>query len=100
MSSVWTDALTGATLVITGEGRLDAASFAGKVPGGVVERAKRAGVPCLVVAGEVALTEDEITRAGYAGAISVVASGHHGGPPGGGVARATEALLRAYSKQM
>ena len=91
--------LSGATLVMTGEGRLDAASTTGKVPGGVLERAKRAGVPCLVVAGDISLSDDEVARAGYAGAISVVASGHGGDPPGDGVARAAEALLRAYAEQ-
>jgi glycerate kinase len=39
--------------VITGEGRLDATSWAGKVVGGVVGRAAAAGVPVLVVAGSV-----------------------------------------------
>ena len=47
------DAIEGADLVITGEGFLDAQSFEGKVVGGVVERAAAAGVPVLVVAGEV-----------------------------------------------
>jgi glycerate kinase len=47
------DALDGADLVITGEGFLDEQSFDGKVVGGVVDRARVAGVPVLVVAGEV-----------------------------------------------
>jgi glycerate kinase len=42
-----------AQLVVTGEGFLDEQSFAGKAVGGVVELASRAGVPVLVVAGEV-----------------------------------------------
>ena len=46
-------ALEGADLVVTGEGFLDAQSFEGKVVGGVAERAAAAGVPVLVVAGEV-----------------------------------------------
>ena len=41
------------SLVITGEGRFDATSWAGKVVGGVVERAERAGVAVVVVAGSV-----------------------------------------------
>jgi len=38
------DALTGADLVVTGEGRLDEGSFAGKVVGGVLGRLRTAGV--------------------------------------------------------
>jgi glycerate kinase len=40
-------------LVITGEGLLDATSLTGKVVGGVLDRASRAGVRALVVAGDV-----------------------------------------------
>jgi len=47
------DALEGADLVITGEGFLDEQSFDGKVVGGVMARAEAAGVPLLVIAGEV-----------------------------------------------
>jgi glycerate kinase len=43
----------GADLVVTGEGFLDEQSFHGKAVGGVVELARQAGVPILVVAGEV-----------------------------------------------
>ena len=45
------DAIEGADLVITGEGRLDASSFDGKVVGGVLELAAEAGVPTGVVVG-------------------------------------------------
>ncbi|MCW2635671.1 MAG: glycerate kinase [Blastococcus sp.] len=47
------DAIATADAVVTGEGRLDAASFSGKVVGGVLELAARSGVPVLVVAGVV-----------------------------------------------
>jgi glycerate kinase len=47
------DALEGADLVVTGEGFVDEQSFEGKVVGGVAERAAAAGVPLLVIAGEV-----------------------------------------------
>jgi glycerate kinase len=48
------DALQGVDLVLTGEGRLDATSFAGKVVGGVLEWAADAGVPNVaVIAGQV-----------------------------------------------
>ena len=45
-------ALEGADLVITGEGRFDATSLAGKVVGGVLERASVAKVAVAVVAGQ------------------------------------------------
>lgn len=46
--------LAQAQLVVTGEGTLDRASFAGKVVGGVVRDASALGVPALVIAGRVA----------------------------------------------
>lgn len=46
--------LAEADLVVTGEGRVDATSFAGKVVGRVLDLAAEAGVETLVVAGEVA----------------------------------------------
>ena len=45
------DALAGADRVVTGEGALDATSFAGKVVGGVIADARGRGLPTLVVAG-------------------------------------------------
>jgi glycerate kinase len=45
--------LARADLVVTGEGRLDASSWSGKVVGGVRRLADRAGIPVLVVAGTV-----------------------------------------------
>ncbi len=47
------DRMAGADLVVTGEGHLDAESFAGKAVGGVIQLAAEAGVPVLVVAGGV-----------------------------------------------
>lgn len=48
------DALAGAALVVTGEGRLDASSLAGKVVGGVLAWAEDEGVPRrAVIAGQV-----------------------------------------------
>lgn len=46
------DKIDEADLVITGEGFLDAASFAGKVVGGVVERASWSSKPVLVIVGD------------------------------------------------
>lgn len=46
-------ALAEADAIVTGEGRVDRASFRGKVTGGVAARARALGVPCLLVAGSV-----------------------------------------------
>ncbi len=46
-------ALDGVDLVITGEGKLDPTSFAGKVVGGVLELCARRSIPALVVVGEI-----------------------------------------------
>jgi glycerate kinase len=47
------DALRGADLALTGEGRLDAQSLSGKVPVGVARIAREEGVPAAAVAGSV-----------------------------------------------
>lgn len=47
------DRIAEASLVVTGEGRLDATSFEGKVVGGIVGLAATAGVPVLAVVGSV-----------------------------------------------
>lgn len=46
------EAVRGADLVVTGEGRLDTTSFAGKVVGGVAQLAREHDVPLLAVVGE------------------------------------------------
>ena len=48
------DAISVASLVITGEGRLDSQTAAGKGPAEVAARAARAGIPCIAVCGTVA----------------------------------------------
>lgn len=47
------DALDGASLVITGEGRIDAQSSMGKAVGGILARARKHGVPVVAFAGQV-----------------------------------------------
>jgi glycerate kinase len=49
--------IAGADLVVTGEGTVDAESFEGKAVGGVVELAIEAGVPVLIVAGDIVAGE-------------------------------------------
>lgn len=45
--------IEGASLVITGEGRVDRQTLRGKAPAGVLAAARRQGIPCLAVAGRV-----------------------------------------------
>jgi glycerate kinase len=49
--------VAGADLVVTGEGTVDAESFDGKAVGGVVDLATEAGVPVLILAGDVVTGE-------------------------------------------
>lgn len=58
--------LAGASLVVTGEGSLDAQSLSGKAPVGVLHRARAAGVPVVVVAGRSLLSPAESAAAGFA----------------------------------
>lgn len=57
--------LAGADLVVTGEGRFDSTSLRGKVPSAVARAAQRAGVPCVVVAGQVTVGEREAAANGF-----------------------------------
>lgn len=56
--------LTGADLVVTGEGSLDEQSLAGKAPVGVADAAARAGVPVVAVAGRNTLPTARLAAAG------------------------------------
>ena len=47
------ETMEGSDLIVTGEGFLDDQSFDGKVVGGVIDMATEAGVPVLVVAGQI-----------------------------------------------
>ncbi len=84
-------ALAGADLVITGEGLLDETSFAGKVVGGVIGRARGLSVPVAIVVGE--------ARAEVSAGIRVVSLVERFGrarawdEPGACVSEATELLL-------
>jgi glycerate kinase len=66
------DALGRADLVVTGEGKLDATSFAGKVVGGVLDLAADAGVARIgVIAGQV--TDDAREEVSVRGQVTVLA---------------------------
>ncbi|GAA1524511.1 glycerate kinase [Agromyces terreus] len=66
-------ALRGADLVVTGEGRFDGQSAAGKVPSEVAARAAAAGVPVALVAG--AITADASGFAASASLTDLAGSG-------------------------
>jgi len=76
-----TGALDGASLVITGEGRFDGQSAAGKVPSEVTARADAAGVPVALVAGAI-----DADTAGFAASASLTDLA------GGGAAAMSEPL--------
>jgi len=59
-------ALSDASLVLTGEGRLDASTAEGKAPAEVARRAAARGVPCVVLAGSVEQPVDALYRDAFA----------------------------------
>ena len=77
---------------MTGEGKLDAESFNGKVVGGVLELAEKHGVPVLVVAGVV--DEQVAGRAPSVSLLEQFGSDASWGDPLGCVTQAAEQWLR------
>ncbi len=67
------DAVAGADLVVTGEGRLDRQTLHGKAPVGVVAAARAAGADVVAVAGESTLTDAELRAAGFSAVHELVA---------------------------
>ena len=66
------EALQGADLAITGEGRLDEQSLHGKTPIGVARLAREAGVPLIALAGSLGKGYGRLHEAGIAAAFSLV----------------------------
>ncbi|NBC32400.1 MAG: glycerate kinase [Alphaproteobacteria bacterium] len=65
-------AIAGADLVITGEGRLDAQSLAGKVPVSVARRARAAGVPAIAIAGLIEGDPQDLRSEGVSAVVPIV----------------------------
>lgn len=65
------DAVEGATLVFTGEGRMDAQTLRGKTPAGVARIAQRAGVPVIALAGSLGEGYEELHAGGITAAFSL-----------------------------
>lgn len=83
-------ALADCDLVITGEGSFDRQSLRGKVVAGVAAAAAERGVPCLVVAGRVDISEAEAAAAGVTGCFSLLE--HFDGDVAAAMGRAEEGL--------
>ena len=56
--------LDGASLVITGEGSADRQTLMGKLPFGILQRAKSKGIPTILIAGRVSVRE-QLLQAGF-----------------------------------
>jgi glycerate kinase len=63
--------VSGADLVVVGEGSLDSQSLRGKAPVGVATRARAAGVPVVAVCGRTTLDDDECAKAGIDGVYAL-----------------------------
>ena len=84
------DEIRDADLVITGEGRLDASTLAGKGCATVIRLARGSSTPVIAVCGEITLDADSLRRLGLHG---WQASGPAGDDPAGTLARAVRLAL-------
>ena len=60
-----------ASLVVTGEGKLDGQTQQGKVISGIAARSNALGVPVIAIAGIVDMSDEEIRRSGLAAAFPI-----------------------------
>ena len=67
--------IAGADLIITGEGRVDSQTLTGKTPFGVLQRAKKQGVPVAAIGGSVTLDPQTALDAGFVGVYAVTPAG-------------------------
>ena len=88
-------ALQGADLVITGEGRIDSQTAFGKAPGEVARRAQAAGVPVIFLAGSRGAGWDQLTGLGIRTVYTLDAQK----PPDGGPDRQNLAELMKHADQ-
>lgn len=63
--------LPGASLVLTGEGRLDGQSLRGKVVSGVAAKASRTGVPVIAVVGDIGDGMESVYERGVTAVLSI-----------------------------
>jgi len=64
------DSLDGASFVVTGEGRLDAGTLAGKAPAAVGSRCRARRVACVAVCGSTSLRDDALRDIGIDAVVS------------------------------
>lgn len=64
-----------ADLIITGEGKIDSQTLAGKTPFGVLQRAKHQGIPVVAICGSLHLTQDEAKAAGFTSVLQITPPG-------------------------
>lgn len=67
--------IQGASLVITGEGKVDTQTLTGKTPYGVMSHARRQDIPTIVVGGAVTLDENVALESGFQGVYAVTPAG-------------------------
>ena len=60
-----------ADLIITGEGKIDSQTLTGKAPYGVLQRAKRQGIPVVAIGGSVNLDSAQAEAAGFASLLQI-----------------------------
>ena len=65
------DIISGADLVITGEGRVDSQTLTGKTPFGVAQHAHRQRIPVVVIGGSVEIDALQVREAGFNDVIQV-----------------------------
>jgi len=66
------EALNGANLLVTGEGRLDSQTLHGKAPAAVAAAGHQAGVPVVAVVGSCALTAPQVHELGLVGVHALI----------------------------
>lgn len=66
--------ISGADLVITGEGSIDAQTAMGKTPSGILGRADKQGIPVIAIAGKVEYSE-AVSSLGFASLVQVTPDG-------------------------
>lgn len=91
-------ALAGAALVITGEGRLDPQSLGGKTPVGVARIARDCGVPVAVIAGQSKLSAAEAEATGFAWLRTLVRPGVDAGEAQGAPGKHLEAVAAGLAR--
>lgn len=67
--------ISGADLIITGEGKVDSQTLTGKTPFGVAQRAMRQGIPVVAIGGGVQISSEDAKKAGFSGVYQVTPAG-------------------------